>query len=311
VVVVVLDVPGSLEVDAFRLLKIVDGSAQPFADRPAEKSPPRHTVGISIPAGAMTVAVVVQAAFQGRAVAQGQTTVRRGDSSTVTLSPCVPPRPLGATFELCQSAANPGVPDAADAGAPDAPADASPKRPPAVCIDASNTPDPFTLPVSISDACREYCAAMDAHCRGTFASVDHCLFACATLRWPAKGMPRDDTVECRTNWATFVPITDAEKVEHCRWAAPAFDVQCGELCGVYCRTGAIVCPAEFPPEAECAEECRQARQRLLAYDPPGDLQRHLLCRLERLQEAIFARDRCVQAAPGNACGVCNDPFGGL
>jgi hypothetical protein len=86
---------------------------------------------------------------------------------------------------------------------------------------------------------------------------------------------------------------------------------CGDICAVYCRSGARICPGSFPTETTCRSGCEAERARFdqKVRDNPDAAGSHdffskMYCRMDRLQTAIFNKTYCDVAAPNKLCGVC-------
>jgi hypothetical protein len=308
-VLVTIELPSMLRFDGFRLVKVVDGLSSPPVDRfVAGPSSAAHAVGVSVPSGG-SVTLEVQAVYERTAVAEGSERIdSMSGQNTIVLRPCTTAVPLeDAAFVSCQDAV-------ADAGAERvrtvqvAPADGGSEvpdawAPPLVCLEPNPDAAPPSSSVLPSPLCAEYCAAMTARCPEVYGGDERCRYACEVLAWPPTGA-RDDTLECRTTWATAMPSNPADEANRCSFASPLSHDTCGEICAVYCRTGALICPDQFPPEQPCREACLRKRNELR----PATLINYMQCRLDILANAIFQRDLCSRAAPNNRCGDCLSLF---
>jgi hypothetical protein len=186
----------------------------------------------------------------------------------------------------------------------------------ASCLQADpGAPQPTVPPVSmLSPACQTYCAAMQQNCDRVYGTVARCWYACQLLDWPASGDTGQDTVACRTSFAQD-PTTDPfTRSKYCEAASPVLTGgACGDVCAVYCRSGARICPGSFPAEATCRSGCEAEKVRFdqkIRENPDGggshDFPSKMRCRIDRLQTAIFNKTYCDVAAPNKMCGECAD-----
>jgi hypothetical protein len=297
-----------LQYDGLRLAEVVDGMPGQAMDKALASSPDphvQHAVGIGVP-HLGEVLLRMQAVYQGMAVAEGEQLVAPARSQEViVLEPCSRPvSAQGPTFVSCKNTTDAGA--ARDPGGDGllqdgAVGDAPAWAPPPLCLvpDPNAGPDPFLLPVTIHTGCDGYCAAMTNRCPDVYGDDVHCRFACEVLDWTPTG-PREDSLQCRTDWATAMPANVTDAANQCSFASPLPQAQCGEPCAVYCRAGARVCPGQFPPEQVCREACIRTEIAL----QPANLVNYMQCRMDVLARAIFRRDLCSEAAPGNRCGTC-------
>jgi hypothetical protein len=308
-VLVQLQLPSGLQCQGFRVRVMVDGVEWKHDDRllPAAAPSLEHTLGVHLPAERQEVRLYVQAFQQGEAVAEGQATLQRGGSISVPLVACAQRVPLSADFRSCLSQAlDAGVeagPDGGiDLGVPDNAPDARlPWSPPACLQPVDGGSDGGLPPRAAPDdpACVAYCDSMERRCPQVFLTRPRCLSACAQLGWDAQGGFNTDSVSCRTLWADAELTSPTEQAKRCDYASPISVGACGDICDVYCRMGARLCPMQFPPEDDCKNACRWTRDRRTSLEKP------LVCRSWVLAEALFDRSRCPAAGPYATCGeVC-------
>jgi hypothetical protein len=165
----------------------------------------------------------------------------------------------------------------------------------------------------LSAACQTYCAAMQQNCASVYGTLSGCWYACDLLGWPAAGDFMQDTIDCRTSYAQTTASDPVARDMLCRAASPVLTTSCGDLCAVFCRSGARVCPASFPNETTCRSGCEAERDRFdqrVRENPDAagshDFFSKIRCRMANLQTAIFNRTYCDVAAPNKMCGVCAD-----
>ncbi len=320
VVTVRVQVPAEISPDAYRLAKIVDGDVV-VVERRSPKAAPGASelpLGVRVPRADARLEIVAQAVRGASILAEGSLRFvgLAAPAAPLVLRPC--PMPLAmreAVFESCLGSA-PSAPWAPDAGgdgpaspptgggaaggafAADARADGVPRAKGSCASLDAGAPPAVLPPVVVSDKCIEYCAAMQVSCNDIFESKERCEFTCAKLAWPTGGAPDDDTVDCRTAWAKSASAGDAAR--KCKYASPRSDDACGRSCTVYCRMGALLCPAEFPPFLECQSACNELAA-TVARMFGKSINPYLYCRLDQLEAAVFDRRKCAFSAPDQAC----------
>jgi hypothetical protein len=165
-------------------------------------------------------------------------------------------------------------------------------------------------PAVVSAACEQYCAAMEANCTligPAYSTRNHCLQTCETLAWPATGGATDeDSLACRLAYAESASgaTSEQERALRCVFAMPRTQEACGDTCGVYCRMGTLICPAEFPSAFECKNACLAKQRALEAQGNAPDIYDQLHCRLKFLELAVFDRRFC-SAGGLNRCDPCS------
>jgi hypothetical protein len=274
-------------------------------------------------------------------IAQGEVTIAAdADTATLQIVLCLPAHPKTIDRTSCTtSVAGVPVPDGgtgadADAGIdgpsvdvpadlpldvaaeglPDRPGDdggpAGPWRPVGACVKADPTATPpLIVPDQVSKECETYCLEMDKNCNAVFLRLyenqGRCRYACKELQWQTQtGAAQDNTIECRTIWASMHDNDILTQSQNCERASPNSAGACGSVCEVYCHMGRLICGADhFPPETACINACGKLREQLRLAEPVfyGE---HMKCRLEILQKAVLNRDLCSWAAPNTSCGEC-------
>jgi hypothetical protein len=169
---------------------------------------------------------------------------------------------------------------------------------------------PPTVPM-LTPACERYCAAMQRNCPNTYDTAARCWYACDSMSWTEAGDPMQDTIACRTNFAEAA-TDDPKRAEYCPMAG-AITPGCGDICAMFCRAGARICPRSFPVEAACQSGCEADRERFkqtIRGLPPDAGESHdyysvMSCRMMVLELAVLNRSYCDAAAPNKMCGGCN------
>jgi hypothetical protein len=340
VVYVVLELPDGVRAERIRMLKRAANSPDVVRDRvpPAGEMTEgdyARTAGVIMPPGVIGVVLRAQAIGHGLVLAEGALPITADEPDaapavrTLVLAACQPPITVTAVFRSCEVAPDGGAPDggAPEGGAPDGggvrlPGDAGPDAmgeppdavradvqpdwgPPAcVEIPDRSTAPPLAPPAVVRPECQAYCALMQQNCANIYRTMERCEYACEALQWPARGVRADDdTIACRMSWAMDLPQTPTDRLIRCGHAAPDSADACGRSCQVYCRMGALLCGDAFPPEEVCKSGCfaKEAELRRVYGESLYSLN---VCRFVLLQEAVFDRRLCTQAAPNNECGTC-------
>jgi hypothetical protein len=302
-VVVTFAMPAGLEYDGVRVV-VQRGDEEVTRRftldrrRQGERADPDWA--LEIPPGE-TLGLRAQATLDHAIVAEGGAALNgREPRVTVTLRPCgpVPEAAPGPCLDRADAGADAGTPaeegvDAAADGA-DAPACPAPPNP-------DESPPVLPPPPPYPDQCTRYCQAMGRKCPSVYLTEDRCIYACATLAWPAAGS--GDSLSCRLAWAERMSLRPIDVAEECRQAAPDSRGACGEACEVYCRMGPRLCPDQFPTTESCLAGCNQLSRQLSLGAPPRGVYQVIGCRLGELELAIFNRKFCASAAPGR-CSRC-------
>jgi hypothetical protein len=327
-ILVTVQVPARLNATSIRVVRAESqGKGQWMEDADLSRSPTEGDLVIypvGIPTDALGLTLVVQAMSSDDVLAESRLQVTEAVGQTLKLAPCANTVRKMKTFESCQRA-QPIVtsPADADTGTPeDTVPDQAPPPPDrfesdagAACLAADpEAPQPPLPTVTMpGEACQTYCEAMQQNCPKVYRTVARCLYACDLLAWPASGDFMQDTVACRTAHAQANAPGPGPRADLCEAAGPVLTRACGDVCAVYCRTGARVCGSSFPDEASCRSGCEADRERFeqkLRDNPDAgvstDYYSVLWCRMDRLQTAIFNRTYCDVAAPNKMCGICNE-----
>jgi hypothetical protein len=319
-IMVRVQVPASLQPTLIRVVQETDGKDPWMTDdrpkfEPSAGGGVEYTVGV--PKGAIGSTLIVQAMSDQELLAEGRMTITPAISATLPLFPCSEVTRRTPEYRSCRPAgATPPVATTTDGDEGDA-MDGGPMGPTTAATATCVVPDPAASrpsipPVSMpGDACRDYCEAMIRNCPFVYESSTACLYACETLGWPTGGDQGQDTLTCRHRHATY-PATDVpSQFLLCHAARPVLTPACGDRCGVYCRTGAIVCPGAFPPEIVCRTGCEKLKARweeITRQNPDGSISDDFVevigCRMDHLEKAIFDSRYCPVAAPNTQCGGC-------
>jgi hypothetical protein len=311
VVLVQLQLPQGLHYQAFRVWLIVDEVQWKRVDKFLAEADNgvEHTLGVHLPAERKQVRLEVQALLQGDAVAEGQAQLERGDLVPVSLDRCPLPTHVDDTFVSClPPPADAGVESLPDAGidlaGPDSMPDSHVTWTAPICVDPVDGGTTSEPPRSGADeaGCIDYCDAMERRCPHVFLTRARCLSACAQLAWDKEGDFTTDTLACRTHWADADLVNTYEVANRCSFASPVSAGVCGDICDVYCRMGARICPGYFPPYDSCRASCRDTRQRQdKLYQ--HDLNLEVVCRSRVMAGALFDRALCAWAGPNTSCGT--------
>jgi hypothetical protein len=279
---------------------------------------------VGIPTEAVGVTLVVQAMSADSLLAEASLEVTEAVGQTLRLRPCSNVLKREERFQSClpmtgQSPVNApgdagpeieaaGNRGAGGSGGTDVPVPDPVTSSPATCLEAQPQVGPPPTVAMPTPACERYCAAMELNCPKVYGSAARCQYACDLLGLQATGDPMQDTLACRTNFAEAATTTPTRNM-YCP-AAGAVTRACGDLCAMFCRAGARICPRSFPEETACRAGCEADRERfnqIFRDDPDAGASRDyysvLWCRMQRLELAIFNRSYCDVAAPNNMCGI--------
>jgi hypothetical protein len=294
-----IKIPAAVPYDAIRVSKSVDGKPAGIIKTPTTKPPvgesssTTHYAGIYIPRDARNVEVLVQAVDDSLVTAQDAAILVTpvANQAHVDLRMCTSPYDVNTKGNCLGPGALP------------------PYTPPLLaCMPPTMPPPPLMPHGTDSAACITYCDAMDGKCSDIYATKERCLHACALLAWPESQTPQADTLHCRQQFVESIMPTWPPYMVHTACVNASIDAspQCGDACGIYCRTGVRACPGTFPPFDVCAEACRRRDQQVLRDTQKSLYNFGLQCRLEQLARAVFDPSYCEVASPAapDGCAGC-------
>ncbi len=162
------------------------------------------------------------------------------------------------------------------------------------------TPDGGTSvppPASFSAACDSYCQTIQTACTGAnsaYDSSDTCRRYCNDVAWPAgNGRNNDDSLGCRTYYATLAAGSSFGLQTLCAQAGPSGGNTCGPQCEDFCAALSTLCPAT-PHLDGCMTACGSF--------PMGTSEPR--CRFAFLQKAVFDSAYC-DFAGFDSCLKCD------
>ncbi|HEX3697250.1 MAG TPA: hypothetical protein VH374_17880 [Polyangia bacterium] len=308
-----ISIPSAVRYDHLRLLRVLSATETKLVhewDVGEMKSLSMHAAGLMLGRGTSDK-LRLQAIQAMNVVAQSDDFNVDGSRQlvdggppvvTVDLIACASPFPddqIGQCAPMDSPVADAGMDGSRDAFDAEADAEVWAPVPCVDNLDASARPLPSPLPTPPA-GCEMYCALMTQNCPESYGSPDRCNLACATLDWDT-GAQSGDTLECRTAWARQAAVSSNDCPN-----AEVFGLgYCGDVCGVYCRTGTKLCPSYFPEFNDCLKRCSDQREADMQMYPArsfGD--DYIICRFGHILDILVDPGLCQFLAPNTCTDEC-------